>query len=168
MNQPSLSPTPVPSVPANSPSLPDASNPAALIGATRAALDELAVIMNEETTLLRSGQYEQAASLSARKATTGQEYVQLARTIQNNTDKLSRSAPDLLRQLQGKHEKLATQIAQNLKVLATARNVTRSILGDVADAVAKTSQPDTYAPNGTMTRAPANGQASGISLNRSL
>ena len=144
------------------------SDPVSLINATRNALGRLAEIMNEETTLLRNGQYEQAAGLSARKATIGQEYVQLARKVQKDARSLRETAPRHIRQLQNEHEKLATQIAQNLKVLATARTVAQSILSDVAESISRTGQPDTYAPDGHVTPPTRDGQASGISFNRSL
>jgi len=134
---------------------------------TNSALQSLANIMNQETTLLRTGQYEEASQLSAQKAQIAQEYVGLARIVQHQTSRLSEQAPDELQILQAEHEKLATQMAENLRVLATARTVTQTLLSDVAANIGQGEAPKTYGASGQM-QSGANNYANGLSINRSL
>ncbi len=138
-----------------------------LCRSTKAALESLANIMNQETVLLRTGHYEEAANLSEQKAQIAQEYVGLARVVQHQSVRLFEQAPADLQTLQAEHEKLATQMAENLRVLATAKTVSQSVLGDVAKSVRKSERPNTYAPNGQMST-PAQAEASGIAVNTSL
>jgi hypothetical protein len=142
-------------------------NAASLCALTEKSLSELVNVMNQETTLLRAGRYKDAAELSAKKAELAQTYVGLARAVQHENLRLNREAPKALEQLQSGHEKLATQMAENLKVLATAKNVTQNLLNDVAASVTKNNQPQTYGAGGKMS-APATPRASGIALNRAL
>ena len=140
---------------------------ATLCRSTRAALESLANIMNQETVLLRTGHYEKAADLSTQKAQIAQEYVSLARVVQHQSARLFDESPADLRILQAEHEKLATQMAENLRVLATARTVSQSVLNDVASAVGQTQSPQTYAASGQMSSR-SQTKASGLSLNKSL
>ncbi len=138
-----------------------------LCQSTKSALQDLANIMNQETTLLRNGHYLEASQLSAQKARIAQEYVGLARVVQHQSDRLHSEAPTQLRSLQDEHEKLATQMAENLRVLATAKTVTQSILSDVADSVSRSERPNTYASSGQLSTS-SNPATAGLSLNKSL
>ncbi|MCF6326083.1 MAG: hypothetical protein L3J21_02185 [Devosiaceae bacterium] len=134
---------------------------------TNSALQSLANIMNQETTLLRNGHYEEASKLSEQKSLIAQEYVGLARVVQHQATRLNEQAPTDLQLLQGEHEKLATQMAENLRVLATAKTVTQNLLHDVAISVGQNEAPKTYGASGQMHSNDRN-QAYGISVNRSL
>jgi hypothetical protein len=93
--------------------------------------------------------------------------VSLVRSIQRQTARLLKEAPDDVRRLRAAHERLATQMAENLKVLATARTVTEDILTDVARAVGQKDRAKTYGADGTMPgQQPASGR--GIAVNRAL
>lgn len=138
-----------------------------LCRSTKAALENLANIMNQETTLLRTGHYQDAADLSEQKAQIAQEYVGLARVVQHQSVRLHEQAPADLQTLQAEHEKLATQMAENLRVLATAKTVSQSVLTDVAKSVNNYERPNTYAATGQMNTA-AQPEASGIAVNHSL
>ena len=128
------------------------------------ALDQLVAIMNEETTLLRAGRLKDASVLAGEKTTLAQDYVGLVRSIQRQTGRLLKEAPNEVRQLRSGHERLATQMAENLRALSTAKAVTENILTDVAQAVGQASQPRTYGAGGQMAAtAPA---ARGIAVNR--
>ena len=132
-----------------------------------ATLDELAAVMNEETTLLRAGRMRDAAALTAGKTRLAQDYVTLARAVQRQMARLGREAPEELGRLRSGHERLAPQMADNLKVIATARAVTEDLLSDVAAAVGRSERPKTYGAGGQIgsSAAPA---AKGIALNRAL
>lgn len=132
-----------------------------------AALEALVKTMNEETTLLRAGLYKQAAELGARKAELAQDYVGLARAIQHEAPRLREEAPELVAELQAGHERLATQMAENLRVLATARTVTEDLLSDVARTVNGTEGSKTYGAAGRMEDS-AQRQTQGIAVNRAL
>ncbi|MGV8833080.1 MAG: flagellar protein FlgN [Devosia sp.] len=131
------------------------------------ALASLVNVMNQETTLLRAGHLRQASVLTPEKARLAQDYVGLARSVQRQTDRLKREAPESLDRLRQGHEALATQMAENLRVLATARNVTEDILTDVAKIVGQQNKAKAYGRAGTITADSAN-SARGIAVNRAL
>ena len=128
-------------------------------------LEQLCTIMNEETTLLRAGRAREASTLTGQKTTLAQEYVGLVRSIQRQTARLLREAPAEVRALRAGHERLAVQMAENLKVLAVARDVTENILTDVAQRVGGGERTRTYGASGVVPaqNAPA---ARGIAIDR--
>ena len=129
-------------------------------------LIELVDVMSQETVALRSGRYKDAAKLTPRKAQLGQDYVVLARAVQAQSGRLSTEVPEALTQLQRLHESFATQMAENLRVLATVRNVTEDLLTDVAKSVGAAEKPRTYgaaAPN-----RPVASPSKGLTINRAL
>ena len=131
------------------------------------ALAALVNVMNQETTLLRAGHLREASVLTPDKARLAQDYVGFARTVQRQTDRLKREAPQAIDRLRHGHEALATQMAENLRVLATARTVTEDILTDVARIVGQQDKAKAYGRAGTITADPAN-SARGIAVNRAL
>ncbi len=139
----------------------------ALCASTETVLNNLVDIMNQETVLLRAGRYEQAAQIGAQKAEIAQKYVALARIIQNENERLRQQAPAEMKNLVAGHEKLATQMAENLRVLATARDVTQTLLSDVANSVGRTRQPNTYGTSGQLSTTDSR-HANGIAINRAL
>ncbi|HEY0919449.1 hypothetical protein [Devosia sp.] len=140
---------------------------AALCDRAAATLEELAAVMNEETTLLHAGRMRDAGALTADKTRLAQDYVTLARSVQRQMARLSHEAPEALARLRSGHERLATQMADNLRVIATARTVTEDLLTDVAAAVGRSERPRTYGAGGQMGTAPATA-ARGIAVNRAL
>jgi flagellar biosynthesis/type III secretory pathway chaperone len=140
---------------------------ATLCAKAETALSALVNVMNRETTLLRAGHMRQAGELTGEKTQLAQDYVTLARTVQRVAPRLKAEAPERLDTLRRGHEALATQMAENLRVLATARSVTETILSDVARQVAKADKPKTYGSSG---QAPAaTGQSfKGLSVNKAL
>ncbi len=139
----------------------------ALCISTGKALSNLVEVMNEETVLLRANRYEQAAQISVKKAELAQHYVGLARLVENQHERLTLEAPEEMKSLIAGHEKLTTQMAENLRVLATARDVTQKLLGDVAASVGAAKHPNTYGASGQLS-SPASPQANGIAVNRAL
>lgn len=129
-------------------------------------LESLVTVMNEETTLLRAGHLKDAGAVSGRKTVLAQDYVGLVRSIQRQTARLLREAPEDVKRLRAAHERLATQMAENLKVLATARTVTEAVLTDVAHAVAEKDRAKTYGANGTASQPAV--AARGLAVNRAL
>lgn len=138
-----------------------------LCGRAETALAALVDVMNQETILLRAGHLRQAGQLTPEKTRLAQDYVAFARAIQRQTERLQREAPDVLEHLRTGHEKLATQMAENLRVLATAKTVTEDVLTDVARMVGQQNQPKTYGAAGRMATSPGS-SANGIAINRAL
>jgi hypothetical protein len=145
----------------------DGLDPAELCRRTAAVLGALVEVMNAETTLLRTHRYREAGALTAEKTQLAQDYVGLARAVQRRLPQLQEAAPEAVAQLRRGHESLATQMAENLRVIATARDVAETLLGDVAVGAAAPSRPRTYGANGLM-GSPAPAAGHGIALNRAL
>ena len=130
-------------------------------------LAALVDVMNQETTLLRAGHIRQAGALTPEKSRLAQDYVGFARSVQRQGERLRVQAPDAVERLRLGHERLATQMAENLRVLATARMVTEDILTDVAKTVGQQDKAKTYGRAGTVVADPAS-MARGIAVNRAL
>jgi len=137
-----------------------------LCAATAAKLTELADIMNRETLLLRTGKLREAGPITQQKTVLAQDYVSMARAVQRQAVRLEREAPQDLAQLRQGHDRLATQMAENLRVIATARAVTEDLLSDVAVAVGQGARTRTYGGSGQVPPRPA--PATGIAINRAL
>ena len=131
------------------------------------ALAALVDVMNQETTLLRAGHLRQASQLTPDKTRLAQDYVTFARAIQRQSARLSAEAPALVERLRAGHESLATQMAENLRVLATAKTVTEDVLTDVARKVGQQNRAQTYGTAGTIAT-DTNSSAKGIAINRAL
>ncbi|UYO00684.1 MAG: hypothetical protein KIT02_05580 [Devosia sp.] len=138
-----------------------------LCARAEAALAALVDAMNQETTLLRAGHLRQAAQLTPEKTRLAQDYVTLARAIQRQHDRLSAEAPKAMARLRAGHESLATQMAENLRVLATAKSVSEDVLTDVARMVGQQDRAKTYGTAGKVAAAPGE-SAKGIAINRAL
>jgi hypothetical protein len=137
-----------------------------LVAQTAQCLTALVDAMNAETTLLRAGRYREAAPHAADKTRRAQDYASLSRAVQRQLPRLKVEAPALVHQLRAGHESFATQLAENLRVIATARTVTETLLGDVATALGRTTRTRTYGAAGTVV---AGGpSARGVSINRAL
>jgi hypothetical protein len=132
-----------------------------------ASLAALVDVMNMETTLLRAGHLREAGQLTAEKTALAQDYVGFARAIQRHNARIVAEAPEALRRLQNGHESLATQMAENLRVLATAKSVTEDVLADVSKTVGQQERTRTYGMRGTLSLDPESG-ARGIAVNRAL
>lgn len=130
-------------------------------------LESLVLVLNQETTLLRAGRMREAGELTAEKTRLAQDYMGLARSVQRQAARLKAEAPSEMDALFARHEKLATQMAENLRVIASARAVTEDLLTDVAQAISAKARPKTYGANGTLTGQTPQA-ASGVSINRAL
>jgi len=136
-----------------------------LCARAESTLDALVDVMNQETTLLRAGRVQDAGRLTPDKARLAQDYVTFARSVQRQSERLKQEAPDHVERLRSGHDRLATQMAENLRVLATARTIAKELLSDVATTVGQSERPRTYsnASAGTMDQG---SPARGIAINR--
>lgn len=137
-----------------------------LIAFTEGTLSALVDVMNNETMLLRTGHYREATGLTADKTRLAQDYVTYSRAVQRQIERLQREAPEDVGRLKLGHDRLATQMAENLKVIATARSVTEDLLTDVARQVAVSARPKTYGAGGQI--AAPHAPSGGIAVNRAL
>ena len=137
-----------------------------LLAFTEGTLRALVEIMNKETTLLRAARHREAMDLSAEKTRLAQDYVTYSRAVQRQLERLKAEAPADIGRLKLGHERLATQMAENLKVIATVRTVTEDLLTDVAQHVARATRPRTYGSGGEVSAPKA--LAGGIAVNRAL
>ena len=135
---------------------------------TEAGLASLVEVMNAETTLLRAYRYREAGELTAQKTQLAQDYVTLARAVQRRLPQLREQAPAEVEQLSRGHESLATQMAENLRVIATARHVTETLLSDVSSSLGSQKRTTTYNAGGVLNAPPRSAAASGIAINRAL
>jgi len=145
----------------------DQLNAKELCGKTVTALDALLDVMNEETMLLRAGELKKASILTPKKSQMSQDYVTLARAVKREAGRLKLEAPIEISQLKKRHESLATQMAENLRVLACAKNVAQDLLTDVAKSMGANSKPKTYGAGAKLTSDNA-APLSGLSLDRAL
>jgi hypothetical protein len=145
----------------------DDSDPVELCRRTGSVLSALIEIMNAETTLLRACRYKEAGALSAEKIQLAQDYVSLSRSVQRRLPQLRELVPGELDMLRRGHESLATQMAENLRVIATARRVTETLLGDVAAGLGAVAQTKGYGSTGQL-RSQSIPARRGISVNRAL
>jgi flagellar biosynthesis/type III secretory pathway chaperone len=134
---------------------------------TGEVLDELVEVMNAETTLLRAHRYKDASELSGHKTQLAQDYVGLARAVQRRLPALGTTDNEAVEALARRHEALATQMAENLRVIATARTVTEKLLTDVASHTGAQARPKVYGANGVVNPYAGNTQR-GIAVNRAL
>jgi len=134
---------------------------------TGAALEALCRAMNEETTLLRAGRFRDASPFTAEKTRLAQDYVGYVRTVQRQSARLLKEAPEAVQQLRAGHEQLVTQMAENLRVIATSRNVTEDLLTDVAASTGRQDQTKTYGATGEMNSA-TGPVIRGLAVNRAL
>jgi len=132
-----------------------------LIAFTDGTLRALVDVINRETTLLRAGRHDDAMSLGAEKTSLAQDYVVYSRSVQRQIGRLKAEAPGDLAMLKNGHGRLATQLAENLKVIATVRTVTEDLMSDVAAQLARAARPKTYGASGELntTRAVSGGLA---------
>ena len=137
-----------------------------LMAFTEGTLRALVEVMNKETTLLCAARHREAMDLGAEKTRLAQDYVTYSRAVQRQLERLKVEAPADVARLKLGHERLATQMAENLKVIATVRSVTEDLLTDVAQHVARAARPKTYGAGGEVA-APA-GLTRGIAVNRAL
>ena len=137
-----------------------------LLAFTEGTLSALVQVMNQETTLLRAAHHREAMELSPEKTRLAQDYGTYSRAVQRQLERLKVEAPKDIARLKAGHERLATQMAENLKVIATVRTVTEDLLTDVAQRVASASRPKTYGAGGELNAAKST--TGGLAVNRAL
>jgi hypothetical protein len=111
-------------------------------------MDDLVDVVEEETRLVRSGKARAAAALAQRKSELSQRYLTDATRVRAGRGYLRRHLPELLSNLQERHERFRALLQINLTVLATAHAVAEGLVRGVSGGLARKSSPQTYTSNG--------------------
>lgn len=134
--------------------------------AVRRTMERLLEVVEQETELVREGQLRAAGELQGEKAVLIHHYTQGVLYAKEHSVALGNLAPAAVQGLRRQHAEFQPVLRINLAVLATAREVTNSIVSTVARAVGAKQRTTTYGPGGA---APvATRPAEGIAVNRSL
>ena len=111
---------------------------------------------------------QEASPLTAEKTRLAQDYVGYVRAVQRQSQRLLKEAPEAVQMLRAGHEQLVTQMAENLRVIATARTVTEDLLTDVAATVGQQQKHEDLRRHRASCR-PARAPATrGLAINRAL
>jgi hypothetical protein len=141
----------------------DLKAPAAIATAAEAALfiqnlrrtmAELAVVLAEEASAVRSARMRDAAPLEARKAELSRRYMAELAVLKANAPYLKRAAGPTLAVVRAENEALQKALELNLAVLATAHAVAEGIIRHVSSAVQAKRAPAGYGASGRATTPP--------------
>jgi hypothetical protein len=130
-------------------------------------MTELCEIVDEETTLVRTGRLTAAAMAAERKGQLAGVFMTTASRVRASTNRLARTSPRLLDGLRQQHEAFRAKLQTNLTALATARAVSEGILRGVSNELARRSTVQTYGASGRR-HAQARPAATPIAFSRCL
>jgi hypothetical protein len=117
-------------------------------------MQALIATIDEETALVRAGRAREASTLERRKTDLARQYLADAARVKEAQAFLRQHAPDLLRQLQERHDRFRAVLQINLTVLATAHAVAEGLVRGVSGELARKSAPQTYTAYGRNAAAP--------------
>lgn len=124
------------------------------------AMDELLVLLEDETRLVKAGKLKEAAELSARKEERAAEYTRLMLVAREEVESLQAFDPIGTESLRRRHELFRSEVQINLAVLATARDVAEDMMKAVASEVGASRPAATYShPSRSHLDAPVRGFA---------
>ncbi|MEM8796743.1 MAG: hypothetical protein AAGE61_14345 [Pseudomonadota bacterium] len=132
-----------------------------------ASMENLADLMEEETTLVRKGNLKAAAELTERKTVQAQAYAQMVLHARAHHETLSARYPDFVEKIRERNAAFQALVQNNLGALKTARDVTRGIIHNVAEKVGRASAPQTYGYQGAIS-SPSPTASHGLTLDKSL
>jgi hypothetical protein len=111
-----------------------------------ALVDDLAAVIEEETSLVRAGRLHEAAPLEQKKSALALDFT--AATSRLKTLDLAKTAPHASQLLRPVQERFLTLLQSNQTVLATAHAVSEGILRGVSSELARKAAPSTYGASG--------------------
>jgi hypothetical protein len=111
-------------------------------------------IVAEETKLVRAGRSREAALLERRKNELASLYLTDAARVKACRDHLRRYAPELLKELQQRHDMFRALLQINLTVLATAHAVAEGLVRGVSAELSRKAHPTTYTAQGRNAASP--------------
>ena len=130
-------------------------------------LDELVVVIDKETALVRAGRVVQAAELGVRKTELAGRYYAATERLKANAGFFAAKLPDKVGELRQRHELCRPLLQTNLTVLATAHAVSEGIIRGVAGELTRKAAPQTYGMSGRPSAPPPNA-ARPVTLSRTL
>jgi hypothetical protein len=131
------------------------------------AMENLLVLLREETELVKKGKLRLAGELAMDKEEKAALYTRLMLVARDEIETLKSMVPQETAALLKRHELFRSEVQINLAVLDTARDVAEDILRTVAAEVGKTSTPSVYGRSG-QTASDMQVTARGVAINRSL
>lgn len=105
-------------------------------------------IVEQETTLVRAGRTREAAALEPQKSDLARLYLADAARVRECGGYLRREAPEVLKDLQNRHDVFHALLQINLTVLATAHAVAEGLVRGVSGQLARKSSLQTYTAYG--------------------
>nr|WP_321456393.1 hypothetical protein [uncultured Cohaesibacter sp.] len=115
-----------------------------LIGAIEQIMDSLDDVLIEETDLLKRGDIKQALDLVEAKNQLSIQYMLLQKAITTNASLVKQLAPQDAAQLARRHEMFQNTLQTNLAVIATAKEVSSELIGDINAQIQKGAKAQTY------------------------
>jgi hypothetical protein len=112
------------------------------------AMDALAAMVGEETTLVRAGRLRDALQLERSKADFAQSYVADMTRLSANQGALSETAPELREAFRQRQTEFQDLLRVNMTVLATAHAVSEDLIRGVSGELARKAAPQTYGATG--------------------
>ena len=108
----------------------------------------LVKIFEEETSLVKAGRLNEAASLTEEKAALASQYLREIEILKANGDFIGRAVPSLIEELRKAHAAFRDILAVNLRVVATAQSVAEGIMRGAASQAAARVAPKGYSADG--------------------
>jgi len=153
MNKPPTEPTQAPAPPITS-----AAEAEAVIRHLSEVMDGLLAIVEQETTLVRTGNLPEAQKLEPKKSELSRLYLVDTSRIRASQKFLNQATPGLADDLRKRHDLFRAVLQMNLTVLATAHAVSESIMRGVSAELARKATPNAYGATGQATKPPASSQ----------
>ena len=141
-----------------------------LVDAVMMTLGSLAVVIGEETQLIREGQIGAALEREPQKTELSGKYMRGLEVVKANAVALARFVPEDVQRLKGAHQEFSEILETNQAVLATARAVSETIVRNLAKDAGRTSQPQGYGRSGygSVTEAPHRQSSGPIMVSKKL
>lgn len=131
----------------------DAQQAEGLVQEISRAMDALAALLQEESTLLGEGRVRAALALEARKQELAAAYLRGLEAIKANMVALARLVPTRVQDLKAAHAAFRQVVEHNQAVLGTARAVSEGLVRSVAEEMARQARPSVYGrPGPSMAR----------------
>lgn len=130
------------------------------------AMDDLTEVIEAETDLVRAGKLVAATSLQPKKNQHAETYITLAHRAKAHAASIKRLSPPMAESLSSAQSVFKATLQINMAALATAREVSESLIKGVARNMSRQEKPKTY----TSAAAPSaayQAPATGVAVNRS-
>jgi uncharacterized protein YicC (UPF0701 family) len=138
-----------------------------VLTALEEVMEELLLLIQEETRLVKEGRLRAASELAATKEQKSADYTKLVLYVRDQMAPLKQHVPQKISALIRRHDLFRAEVQINLAVLATARDVAEDLMRSVASEVGQAQVPSGYGRGGAPIKGPEV-SAKGIAINRNL